>query len=155
MYIERPEILKVYVVHVTVSGKCISFDYTRTQSIYETNLLPTVYSIYTYVVNRLISPGSSHRMLLPHTVPWLWEPLREQPGNELCSCSVRGHWHQTLVQPPAGQSNTLANTYWRKKHGKQLSSSNGNTELIHSSLPLSTHELFLSCLGTSVYSIPG
>ena len=66
------------------------------------------------VVYRLISPGSSHRMLLPRTVPWLWEPLREQPGNELCSCSVGGHWHQTLVQPPAGQSNTLASTLWQK-----------------------------------------
>ena len=92
-----------------------------------------LYFIYTNVVYRLISPGSSHRMLLPRTVPWVWEPLREQPGNELCSCSVGGHWHQTLVQPPAGQSNTLASTYWWMWHGKQLSSSNGNIELIHSS----------------------
>ena len=51
-------------------------------------------------------------MLLPRTVPWLWEPLQEQPGNELCSCSVEGRWHQTLVHPPAGQSNTLASTLW-------------------------------------------
>ena len=74
--------------------------------------LSTLHSMSLDSTYWLISPGSSHRMQLPRTVPWVWMPLREQPGTGLCSCSVGGHWHQTLVQPLAGQTNTLANTYW-------------------------------------------
>ena len=57
------------------------------------------------------SPDSSHRMLLPGTVPWLWEPHWEQLGSWLCSCSVGEHCHQTLVQPLAEQLNTSADTF--------------------------------------------
>ena len=57
------------------------------------------------------SPDSSHRMLLPGTVPWLWEPHWEQLGSWLCSCSVGEHCHQTLAQPLAEQLNTSADTF--------------------------------------------